>query len=274
MQQTANESHVDDPLLQAIQLDDCRHSLFERLLRIERKAGRQQFVGILRKQGRMHREVADFANLAYYGGTLDVVPLHHQLAPCALQHDPADALAHHLATHRMVFMAVSPSGMPTGTAAFHVGEDKVNRPEAMTIGRIAKTIHELYMKNGKEFLPDSSLGIIVPYRHQIACVRECLKEYGIPALLDVTIDTVERYQGSQRDVIVYGFTIQKRRQLEFLQGNIYDDNGVAVDRKLNVALTRAREQTILVGNPYLLSFAPDFNRLIQFVRERGGYLED
>lgn len=171
----------------------------------------------------------------------------------------------------MAFLSVVPSGRLVGSEAFSVGGDKMNRAEARLIARVAKTVYDLYVKNGKEFQPDNSLGIIVPYRHQIACVREYLKAYGIPQLLDVTIDTVERYQGSQRDVIVYGFTIQKRRQLDFLLGNIYDDNGIAVDRKLNVALTRAREQTVLVGNPHLLAYAPDFDRLVRFVRERGGY---
>ena len=102
---------------------------------------------------------------------------------------------------------------------------------------------------------------------------ECLKAFGIPSLLDVTIDTVERFQGSQRDVIIYGFTVRQRRQLDFLLGNIYNDQGTLVDRKLNVALTRAREQMVLVGNPQLLSCDPTFRALIEYVRRRGGYRE-
>ena len=287
VQQSEALSMVNEKMLRDAGIIDCRHSLFERLLRLnantpmgvacsadgqrKQESAESDVVYMFHKQGRMHQEVADFANQAYYGGCLGVVPLQHQLAPCSLSFDPADDLACHLATHRMAFLSVVPSGRLAGSEAFSVGGDKMNRAEAKVIARVAKTVYDLYVKNGKEFLPDNSLGIIVPYRHQIACVREHLKEYGIPQLLEVTIDTVERYQGSQRDVIVYGFTIQKRRQLDFLLGNIYDDNGTAVDRKLNVALTRAREQTVLVGNPHLLAYAPDFDRLVRFVRERGGY---
>ena len=45
---------------------DCARSLFERLLRQEREAGRTQFVGVLHKQGRMHPDVAAFTNELFY----------------------------------------------------------------------------------------------------------------------------------------------------------------------------------------------------------------
>ena len=52
---------------------------------------------------------------------------------------------------------------------------------------------------------------------------------------------MERFQGSQRDYIIYGFTIQKYYQLNFLTSNVFEDfDGSIVDRKLNVAMTRAR----------------------------------
>ena len=87
--------------------------------------------------------------------------------------------------------------------------------------------------------------------------------------LDITIDTVERYQGSQRKYIVYGFTVQKRYQLDFLTDNTFrDTDGTLIDRKLNVAMTRAEEHLILVGNPELLAQAPVFHQLITFLQDR------
>ena len=100
-----------------------------------------------------------------------------------------------------------------------------------------------------------------------------MKKTGIPDLLDIVIDTVERFQGSQRDVIIYGFTVQRSVQLRFLTSNMMTDHGVEVDRKLNVALTRAKEQTIMVGNPQLLSEVPLFAQLIDYVKASGGYYE-
>ena len=82
------------------------------------------------------------------------------------------------------------------------------------------------------------------------------------SLHDITIDTVERYQGSQRDVVIYGFTIRHRYQLNFLTSNDFEEDGVVIDPKLNVAMTRARENLVLVGNKKLLSFDPVFRRMI------------
>jgi superfamily I DNA and/or RNA helicase len=61
VQQTEQQARVDEPLLRAIGLEDCRQSLFERLIRWERRCQREQFIGILNHQGRMHPEVACFA---------------------------------------------------------------------------------------------------------------------------------------------------------------------------------------------------------------------
>ncbi len=84
-----------------------------------------------------------------------------------------------------------------------------------------------------------------------------------PQLLDVSIDTVERYQGSQRDVIVYSFTVSRPYQLDFLTSSCFtDDDGSVIDRRLNVALTRARKQMLMVGNAKLLVKNEIFARLI------------
>ena len=137
--------------------------------------------------------------------------------------------------------------------------DKVNTLEADIIARIAVAAYRL--REGR-FSVRQSLGIIVPYRNQIATVRKAIDRYGIKELHDITIDTVERYQGSQRDVVIYGFTIRHRYQLNFLTSNDFEEDGVVIDPKLNVAMTRARENLVLVGNKKLLSFDPVFRRMI------------
>jgi superfamily I DNA and/or RNA helicase len=78
----------------------------------------------------------------------------------------------------------------------------------------------------------------------------------------VSIDTVERYQGSQRDVIIYSFAVTHRYQLDFLTASTFTENGRLIDRKLNVAMTRARRQLIMTGRSDVLSHAPIFRELI------------
>ena len=143
------------------------------------------------------------------------------------------------------------------------GLQKVNPAEARMAAQVVRAVYQLYTQNGRPFKPEETVGVIVPYRHQIAVVRHLLSESGIEALQHITIDTVERYQGSQRDVIVYAFTVHRPYQLDFLCSQTFQEGDVLIDRKLNVALTRAREQTVLIGNPRVLGQNPILRELVQ-----------
>ena len=261
VQQTANDSRVQEEELLAIGLTDCRNSLFERLYNSVPKCCIHEFT----KQGRMHPEVAAFANQQFYGG---------QLRDCGLQHQLET-----LASPRVVFYPCYPS------AATHLldGEDGVEQPgdevlaggistvpsaklnydEAKLIVTLSEQTYQEVMQKKGEFDVDKELGIIVPYRHQIAMVRCLLQKSAHPLLAKVTIDTVERFQGSEKNTIIYGFTVSRPSQLSFLCDSQFQDaQGQVIDRKLNVALTRAREKTLLVGNPDVLNRVPLFAQLI------------
>ena len=124
---------------------------------------------------------------------------------------------------------------------------------------------------GTAFVPQQSVGIIVPYRHQIAAIRRAMEREGVTEAADITIDTVERYQGSQRDTIIYGFTVQRHAQLDFLTEHTFTEDGMTIDRKLNVAMTRAREHLYLVGHAPLLAHIATFAALIDFCRARHAF---
>ena len=128
---------------------------------------------------------------------------------------------------------------------------------------MVKTIKQLYHKNNLPFSKDT-IGIIVPYRNQIALIKAQLED-------DHTVDTVERYQGSERPIIIYGFTVHRQAQLNFLTANRFEENGALIDRKLNVALTRAKEQLFLVGNPQLLARDKVFRQLLTFCKDKEAY---
>ena len=140
---------------------------------------------------------------------------------------------------------------------------KLNYDEAKLIVTLSEQTYQEVMQKKGEFDVDKELGIIVPYRHQIAMVRCLLQKSVHPLLAKVTIDTVERFQGSEKNTIIYGFTVSRPSQLSFLCDSQFQDaQGQVIDRKLNVALTRAREKTLLVGNPDVLNRVPLFAQLI------------
>ena len=248
VQQDEKTSAVDEPMLQDIFLDNCRHSLFERLLRWERKQNRKDFIGTLHTQGRMHPDIAAFTNQLFYTEEqLKAVPLPHQQEETT--------------TPRMVFIPSAPNLLPNQS-------DKVNAEEARIV---AQQLLKIYQEYNNQFNPDKTVGVIVPYRSQIAMIRKEINQLigtdnkkSTHPLQQISIDTVERYQGSQRDIIIYSFTIHNSTQLEFLTANCFEENGTIIDRKLNVALTRARKRLILTGNPDILRENSIFRKLIDF----------
>ena len=263
VQQDDTEVLVEDETVKAIHLNSCANSLFERLILTERAAGRTDFIGTLHKQGRMHPDIADFANRKFYAREqLECVPLAHQLEQTLTYNETSeDETDDVLKAHRMIFIPSKPCRQ------LNISE-KVNTEEARIITDL---LRRLYRQLGNNFDPQKSVGVIVPYRNQIAMIRKEIEKLGIPELEEISIDTVERYQGSQRDIILYSFTIQSRYQLDFLTANTFYEDGQPIDRKLNVAITRARKQLILTGNESTLRQNQIFAELIDYIKEKGGY---
>ena len=119
------------------------------------------------------------------------------------------------------------------------------------------------MQSGS-FTPETTLGIITPYRSQIVLIKRAIEKLGIEPLNHIIIDTVERFQGSERDVIIYSFCVNAPYQLRML-ANEMEEDGVRIDRKLNVALTRARKQMMIIGVPELLKLNPIYKRLLKWL---------
>jgi superfamily I DNA and/or RNA helicase len=255
VQQDEKSARVNNSQLRDICLTDCRLSLFERLIRWEKKNKRTQFIGILRHQGRMHPEIAEFPNEMFYREEqLEPVPCPHQLDTSLNYTATAiDWTDHLMKQRRMIFIPAKPDDNNDTS-------EKANAKEAAIVADILRRVVRFY---GDKFNPNNTVGVIVPYRNQIAMIRREIEKLNMPQLRDISIDTVERYQGSQRDVIIYSFTIRRQSQLGFLTANCFMEGDRVIDRKLNVAITRARKQMIMTGNPDVLSRNNIFRELIK-----------
>jgi hypothetical protein len=108
-----------------------------------------------------------------------------------------------------------------------------------------------------DFDARTGLGVVVPHTAQRAALRE-----GVPALVErdpetgvimrSAVDTVERFQGSERIAIVVGATESDPLYL-LLSGKFLLD-----PRRLNVAISRAKQKLILVGSRTIFDlFATD-----------------
>ena len=242
--QSSEQSAIYEESLMSIGLTNLKDSLFERLYR--NCTARQSPLtshpsyDMLCRQGRMHPEVALFANRAFYGGRLIPVGLPHQL-------EDSDTVC------RLAFYPSIPE--KTGTST------KINHSEARIV---ADLVARIYEDCRIDFDEARTLGIITPYRQQIALIKKEIAALGIPALNRIMVDTVERFQGSERDVIIYSCCINSYFQLKFVS-NLTEEDGTLIDRKLNVALTRARKQMFVTGVPKYLKSNPLYESLLNLM---------
>ena len=242
--QSSEQSAIYEESLMSIGLTNLKDSLFERLYRNctarQSPLNSHPSYDMLCRQGRMHPEVALFANRAFYGGRLIPVGLPHQL-------EDSDTVC------RLAFYPSIPE--KTGTST------KINHSEARIV---ADLVARIYEDCRIDFDEARTLGIITPYRSQIALIKKEIAALGIPALNRIMVDTVERFQGSERDVIIYSCCINSYFQLKFVS-NLTEEDGTLIDRKLNVALTRARKQMFVTGVPKYLKSNPLYESLLNLM---------
>lgn len=117
-----------------------------------------------------------------------------------------------------------------------------NEPEALRVLSIIKDI--IYTKS-KDPSPPQDIGIVTPYRGQVQLINQLIaNDVDLTLALQksattVEVKTVDGYQGRERDIIIFSA----------VRSNRNGDVGFLRDwRRLNVALTRAKEALIVVGD--------------------------
>lgn len=116
--------------------------------------------------------------------------------------------------------------------------------------QVAEMVEKLVM-NGIKF---KEIGIIVPYRVQgVLIFVELQKRFGANGLNGLAVDTVERFQGQEREIILISFGADgsKTNELNFLNKH----------RRLNVSMTRARSRTYIFCSEKLIELSTNFEFL-------------
>lgn len=248
---------VRDEELQRIGITSFGMSLFERLLRKAQKEGWRECLGSLKTQGRMHRDIQDIANALSYGGNLCTMRVEQEAPITEYQKTSADPVERLMARSRVLFIPVAPSS----------ATPRVSEAQVKLVVRFIATIERLF---GRQ----KSVGVIAPFRAQVHAIRKALHE---DWRAFVQVDTVDRFQGSEKDIIILSLPTSSARQLRRIQSlpvEPFVEGPKLVDRRLNVAITRAREHLVIFGPPDILLRSPQYRELLELVENKGGYVYD
>ena len=140
-----------------------------------------------------------------------------------------------------------------------IGESfgRINKAEAeLTLD----TLQHYFERIGKQRLLDERIdvGIISPYRAQVQYLRRLLmkREYFKPFRRLISVNTVDGFQGQERDVIV----------ISLVRSNDEGQIGFLSDlRRMNVAITRARMKLIILGDKQTMTQHPFYRQLWQYI---------
>ena len=110
------------------------------------------------------------------------------------------------------------------------------------------------------------IGIITPYKAQVRLIKDLLAQWlrglkGINTRGDIEVNTVDAFQGQEKDVII--MSCVRANQSASLKGSL----GFLVDeRRMNVAITRAKHFLFVVGNSRTLGRNEKWQGLIKACR--------
>lgn len=138
-----------------------------------------------------------------------------------------------------------------GAVRFTKGGTRQNKP-------FAEGVMELMDDFYKEKHADYSIGVITPYKGQMALIKALIFERNYSEAFNkrVKVGTIYTFQGSECDVIIYDMVDCERLENGKTSriGKIYAGSGG--ERLLNVAVSRAKHKLILVCDPTYIRNIP------------------
>ncbi len=201
-------------------------------------------------QYRMNEEISNIASNLYYNN--------HLLTGNAVKKQKIK-----LKDHKSFFLDEEAITV-IDTSKIHFNESSVsggccNKYESEIIFNLVNNL----VKNG---IPMEEIGVITPYKKQKNFITKLLKKRGF----NVECDTIYRFQGREKDVIIVSFCKSSRKSL-----TSYQKKFLADENQLNVSITRARKKLILIGNLDMIRTAKNIGVLLDEVFEENFiYLRD
>ncbi|XP_021742469.1 probable RNA helicase SDE3 [Chenopodium quinoa] len=213
-------------------------SYLERLFECELYSeGDEGYVTTLRRNYRSHPEILHLPSQLFYNGEL---------------------MACYKTTKSKLWEDLLPNKefpiLFTGVHAYDEREGDnpswFNRTEA---SMVVKLIKKLIDKD----VAEEDIGVITPYRQQVAKIKTVLESSDI---LDVKIGSVEQFQGQERDVIIISTVRSTVKHDEF--DRVHYLGFLSNPKRFNVAITRARSLLVIIGNPHIICKDPYWAKLL------------
>ena len=201
-------------------------------------------ISLLKIQYRMNDEIMRFSSDWFYHGALTSAP--EVKYRSILDYDTA-------------IVWVNTEGMDCNEEFVGESFGRINKQEAnLSIEELKKYINKI----GKERLLEERIdfGLISPYKAQVQYLRQLIRKDAFfkPFRSQITINTVDGFQGQERDVIL----------ISLVRANEDGQIGFLNDlRRMNVAITRARMKLIILGDASTLTKHPFYKKLYEYIEE-------
>ncbi len=220
----------------------------------------------LTTQYRMNRWICNFSSRVFYSGKLVADPaianrvLNMPETGVGFDTEPSGITRALRPSHPLVFV----DARDNVGAQFIAPTLKSSVAEALIVRAL---VQGLLMRG----IGERDIGIIAPYRAQVANIRRHLFSddpasdwRALSTDTPMSIDTVDRFQGGERMVIIMSFATSTAPEPAH---QLYDF--LTNPNRLNVALTRAQRKLIVVGNMAALCELPYYGRLIAYCESMG-----
>ena len=198
---------------------------------------------LLEMQYRMHHTIMGFSNAYFYGGRLkSAQDVEHR--KLSLPDEPA-----------LRFIDTAGTGFAESVHAESLS--RYNSDEFLLLTTYLYSFRDRFAESEWP-----SIALISPYREQVERMRMELATDPLLSTLDVVVHTIDGFQGQERDwVLISLVRSNDRQELGFLKDY----------RRINVAMTRARMQLVLIGDSATIGADPFFGALLDYVEAHGEY---
>jgi ATP-dependent RNA/DNA helicase IGHMBP2 len=215
------------------------YTLLEKLVEKQKDA-----VTLLQTQYRMHQDIMAYSSKVFYENKLIA---HESVADLKLYNLPA-----------LQFIDTAGKGFEEKLE----GTSSTNPEEALFLVQRIESFFEEITKTENAKLPE--IGVISPYKKQASIIDDLVQNSEIlkPFLKQISVNTVDSFQGQERDAIFISLT---RSNAEGVIGFLGDT------RRMNVAMTRAKSHLLIVGDSATIGSHKFYADFITYTQEINAY---